>query len=166
MQHKEHAITINAPVEKVWDVLVDVEGYARIFPQTHEVQITESSPTHQIVRIVAEVAGQKQSWVSRRDIDQDRRVIAYEQLEKAQLMSHMGGEWRVRELADGSTELVITHDFAPQEGLVGGLIGAKPGDEDLGEVLSRAVDQISHKDLAAVKAEAERLFAAAGSSKS
>src|SRR5690349_6874291 len=106
MHHTEHAITIDAPRDEVYAVLADVEGYARLFPPTRSVEILEEGDGHQIARLVVDVAGEEQSWVTRRDLDDARRVIAYRQLETAALVGHMGGEWRAFELDERRTQLV------------------------------------------------------------
>ena len=41
MHHTEHAITIDAPLDAVYEILADVEGYARLFPPTQSVEILE-----------------------------------------------------------------------------------------------------------------------------
>jgi ribosome-associated toxin RatA of RatAB toxin-antitoxin module len=158
LHHTEHTITVNAPVEVVWPVLVDVEGYARIFPPTQEVTILEESPEHQIARLVVDVNGVVQSWVSRRDIDAKRGVIAYRQLENAPLMGYMGGEWRALPLGDDQTQLVLTHDFKPREP-VDGKVAGQYTYEEADEIIKAAVERNSVADLGAVKDEAERIAA-------
>ncbi|GAA1288072.1 aromatase/cyclase [Saccharothrix xinjiangensis] len=154
-RHTEHTLTIDAPAEVVWEVLVDVEGYARIFPPTHESRILESSPAHQVVRLVVDVSGQRQSWVSRRDIDAERRVIAYRQLEHAPLIGYMGGEWRALAIDARTTQLVLTHDFQPAEP-VDGRVAGRFTYAEAERLLSDAVERNSVDDMAAVRDEAER----------
>ncbi|MEU3711098.1 SRPBCC family protein [Streptomyces catenulae] len=155
LRHTEHTVTVDAPVDVVWDVLVDVEGYARIFPPTQEAKIIESSETHQIVRLVVDVNGQIQSWVSRRDIDHERHVITYLQLELAPLIGHMGGEWRAYPLTENRTQLVLTHDFRPKDP-VDGKVAGKFTYEQADELLQGGVERNSVDDLGAVRSEAER----------
>ncbi|MGK5627234.1 aromatase/cyclase [Streptomyces sp. URMC 123] len=163
LRHTEHTVTVQAPVDLVWEVLVDVEGYARIFPPTQEAKILEESPRHQTVRLVVDVNGQIQSWVSRRDIDHERRVIRYLQLEHAPLIGHMGGDWRALPIDEGTTQLVLTHDFRPREP-VDGKVAGKFSYAEADELLQGAVERNSVADLGAVKEEAERRAAAARAS--
>ena len=151
--HTEHAITVDAPSDVVFDVLADVEGYTRLFPQTRSVTILEEDGGYQLTRLVVDVGGEELSWVSRRDLDRDRGLIAYRQLETAPLLSSMGGEWRSLPLDERRTQLVITHDFAAR----------KPVDRELTfeeaeEIVLGAVDRNSQKELVAIKAEAERRY--------
>lgn len=154
MRHTEHTVTVHAPAQLVWEVLTDVEGYARIFPPTERVTVLEESPTHQIARLTVRVSGELQSWVSRRDIDEGRRIIAYQQLEKAPMMGHMGGQWRALPIDESTTQLVLTHDFKsaePVDGLIAGKFTVAEADERLGA----AVEHNSVADLTAVKETAE-----------
>ncbi|MEU0940794.1 SRPBCC family protein [Embleya sp. NPDC005971] len=153
MPNLEHTVTINAPIADVWRILLDVEGWVRLFPLTSAARVTESSPTHQIVAITGDIGGRSQSWVSRRDIDEARRVIGYHQVEKAPLVGRMAGEWRAVSTSDTTTELTITHDFEPAP--VGGPVAGVPGGRELDGLLGRALDHLGSAHLAAIKSEAE-----------
>lgn len=157
MFHTEHTVTVEAPADTVFAVLADIENYANLFPPTQESTILEESETHQIARLTVNVSGQIQSWVTRRDLDRQRRVIAYRQLENAAMIEFMGGEWRALPLDEGRTQLVITHDFAarPTE--------AVPSQEKATELLRAAVDRNSDADLDAVRKESERRAQVVGS---
>ncbi|MFI6978985.1 type II toxin-antitoxin system RatA family toxin [Embleya sp. NPDC050154] len=159
MRHLEHTVTIGAPITDVWKVLLDVEGWVRLFPSTSAARVTESSPTHQIVALTGDIGGRSQSWVSRRDIDEVGRVIDYRQVETAPMMKRMAGQWRAVSTSDTTTELTITHDFEPAAPAapVAELSAAR----DLGGLLNRALDQLAPAHLVAIKAEAERVHAGA-----
>ena len=157
MFHTEHTVTVEAPADVVFAVLADIEGYANLFPPTRESTLLEESKTHQIARLVVDVSGQVQSWVTRRDIDRERRVIAYRQLENAPMIEFMGGEWRALPLDEERTQLVITHDFAARPTEV------VPSQEKATELLRAAVDRNSDADLDAVRKESERRAQAVGS---
>lgn len=150
MDHTEHTVTVEAPADVVYVVLADVEGYAKLFPPTESVTMLEEGDGYQIARLVVDVSGQRQSWVSRRDLDREHRVIAYRQLENAPMIEYMGGEWRALPLGDARTQLVITHDFAARP------TSSVPSQEQATALLAAAVERNSHADLAAVRQEAER----------
>jgi aromatase len=151
MDHTEHTVTVNAPVDLVYDILVDVEGYARIFPPTESVKLIESGDNYQIARLVVDVGGEQMSWITRRDLDPKRRVIAYQQLETAPLVAHMSGEWRALELDESRTQLVLTHDFKARRPADG-----RCTEQKALELVQTAVERNSHDDLAAVQQEASR----------
>jgi aromatase len=150
MHHTEHTVTVEASADVVYAVLADVEGYARLFPPTQSVTMLEEGDAHQIARLVVDVSGQLQSWVSRRDLDPRRRVIAYRQLENAPMVEHMGGEWRALPLDANRTQLVITHDFAARP------TSSVPTLDQATALLQAAVERNSLADLAAVRQQAER----------
>ncbi|MET8745887.1 aromatase/cyclase [Streptomyces sp. NPDC004728] len=154
--HTEHTMTVEAHADVVYAVLADIEGYARLFPPTESSTLLEETDTHQIARLVVDVSGQLQSWVTRRDLDRERRTIAYRQLENAPMIEFMGGEWRALPLGENRTQLVITHDFAARS------TDAVPSQEKASALLEAAVDRNSHADLDAVRKEAERRAQAAG----
>lgn len=157
MDHTEHTVTVEANADVVYAVLADIEGYARLFPPTESATLLEEAETHQIARLVVDVSGQRQSWVTRRDLDREHRAIAYRQLENAAMVEYMGGEWRALPLDDRRTQLVITHDFVarPTE--------AVPSQEKATELLRAAVENNSHADLDAVRKEAEKRAQVIGS---
>jgi ribosome-associated toxin RatA of RatAB toxin-antitoxin module len=157
MYHTEHTVTIEANADIVYAVLADVEGYAKLFPPTESVTMLEESSTHQIARLVVDVSGQVQSWVTRRDLDADRRIISYGQLETAAMVEHMGGEWRALPLGENRTQLILTHDFEARA------TDRVPTKEKATELLAAAVEKNSHADLAAVLQESERRVQSVGS---
>lgn len=161
MRHAEHTMTVDAPIDVVWRVLVDVEGYARIFPPTERVTILEAGDDFQVVRLVVSVNGELNTWVSRRDIDAELHVISYRQLETAPLVGSMSGQWRAFPFGTERTQLVLTHDFEVREPVDGMVAGRFPYAE-ADALLRAAVERNSTADLDAVKVESERLAVAPG----
>jgi len=155
MHHTEHTMTVDSPTEIVWEVLADIEGYARLFPPTQEATLLESSDSHQIARLVVDVSGELQTWTTRRELFVDRKVITYRQLETAPLVGHMSGEWRILSFGE-QTQLVLTHDFEVREP-VGDKIAGRFSPAEAEQLLQAAVERNSHADLAAVRDEAHRL---------
>jgi aromatase len=155
MYHEEHSVTVAAPIEAVWRVLLDVQRYADIFPPTQRVDMLDEGENYQVVRLFVDISGELASWTSRRDIDPSRHVIAYRQLETAPIVGSMGGEWRASAGSDGRTDLVLTHDFevrAPIDGKVAGRFDPEVADQ----MLRATVERNSVADLAAVKQAAEQ----------
>jgi len=164
MFHTEHCVTIDAPIQLVYDVLADVEGYATLFPYTQAVTLLESSPDYQIARFQVDVSGKVQSWTSRRDLDNTHRIIYYKQLQTAPLVESMGGEWRCYSLRETQTQLVITHDFAVRAA-VDGLVAGQFTPEKAEEMLRSAVERNSTTELEVLKQEiGKRALALAASS--
>nr|AAG30197.1 cyclase [Streptomyces sp. R1128] len=162
MRHVEHTVTVAAPADLVWEVLADVLGYADIFPPTEKVEILEEGQGYQVVRLHVDVAGEINTWTSRRDLDPARRVIAYRQLETAPIVGHMSGEWRAFTLDAERTQLVLTHDFVTRAAGDDGLVAGKLTPDEAREMLEAVVERNSVADLNAVLGEAERRVRAAG----
>ncbi len=158
MHHAEHAVTVNAPIDTVWAVLLDVARYADIFPPTQQVDLLEESDTHQIARLVVDVNGELASWTSRRDINTDDHIISYRQLDTAPIVGSMGGQWRAFPLPGDATQLVLTHDFRIRTP-VNGVVAERFTAEEADELLQSVVERNSVADLAAVKMDAERVAA-------
>ena len=155
MFHTDHCITSDAPVQIVYEVLADIEGYANLFPPTQSVTLLEQGPNYQIAKLVVDVNGQIQSWTTRRDLYSERGIIRYHQRETATLVHYMGGEWRCFPYGKEQTQLVLIHDFAPREA-VDGLVLGQYTSEKVAEMVHAAVERNSVADLNAVKQEAER----------
>ncbi|GAB3497691.1 aromatase/cyclase [Amycolatopsis cihanbeyliensis] len=155
MTHAEHTVTVEASLAEVWAVLVDVERYADIFPPTQDVTIVEEGDGYQVIKLTVEVNGEVHTWKSRRDVDEERHVIAYRQVETAPLVDRMAGEWRAFSLGPVTTQLVLTHDYAVREP-VDGKVAGRFTPEEAETVLHNAVERNSVADLGAVRQEAER----------
>ncbi|WP_167542485.1 SRPBCC family protein [Streptomyces himastatinicus] len=161
MHHVEDTVTVAAPVDTVWNVLHDVRSHDRVFGPIHEVVVLESSASHQLVQLTVEVnTGVVHTWVTRRDIDSEARVIAFRQVrDLAPLVSHMGGEWRAFPLGPDRTQLVLTQDYAAREA-VNGLVAEKFTPEETEKVLHGVAQRNAVTELESVKAECESRVAA------
>lgn len=154
-EHTEHTVTVAAPRDMVWQLLVDVENYPNLFTATKSAEIIETGDSYELVKLEVDVSGKLQAWTSRRDIDPVHGVIAYRQLQTAPIVEHMGGEWRVFPLGLDRTQLVITHDFAARKADSNGLVANEFTFEQAHEMLATAVERNSVAHLGAIKTEAE-----------
>lgn len=157
MFHIERCTTIDAPVELVYEVLADIEGYTKLFPHTQSVTILEHGSDYQIAKVVVKMGDLLQSWTSRRDLDAAQHIIRYRQLQTAPLIESMGGEWRCFSIGEKQTQLVLTHDFALRKAVDGLLLGQYTT-EQAEKIVCDAVEHNSVADLVAVKQESERRF--------
>jgi aromatase len=85
------------------------------------------------------------SWTSRRRLDPAGRRIDFRQEVSASPLTEMGGSWIVEERGDGSSRLVLLHDFAVD----------RDRPEDV-EWVQRATDTNSRAELGRVRDLAER----------
>ncbi|MEU5884562.1 aromatase/cyclase [Spirillospora sp. NPDC047279] len=141
----EHEITVSAPAETIFALIADVGAWPRLFPPTVHVEHVERGETEELIRIWATANGEAKTWTSRRVLDRAGRRITFRQERSQPPLAAMGGEWSIEEAPGGTARVVLKHDFRPLD--------------DTPEKVSwitRAVDTNSEKELAALKAAAER----------
>ncbi|MEU7061145.1 aromatase/cyclase [Streptomyces sp. NPDC046197] len=143
----EHSITVAAPAATVYALVADVSAWPQVFGPTVHVEVLQDAPAEggeQTLRIWAVADERVRTWTSRRVLDPASRTITFRQLVPAAPVAAMGGAWRVEELEDGRTRVVLLHDYRA--------VGDDPAAE---EQIERAVDGNSRAELAALKNAAE-----------
>ncbi|MFG2885278.1 aromatase/cyclase [Streptomyces sp. NPDC048297] len=147
----EHAITVSAPPDAVYALVADVSGWPQVFGPTVHVEVLEEKAGdgpdgtgEQLLRIWALANDQVRTWTSRRVLDPRARTITFRQVVSAAPVATMGGTWRVEPVDDGTTRVVLLHDYR-----------AIDDDPKAEELIERAVDRNSVAELAALKKAAE-----------
>ncbi|WP_117210715.1 aromatase/cyclase [Allorhizocola rhizosphaerae] len=139
-----HIITVNAPAQTIYGLISDVTKWPYIFSPTVHVQTTQLDANNERLRLWAFANGQVRTWVSRRTLDPENLRIRFHQVITSPPVESMGGEWVLEPLADGTTRVVLLHDFT--------IINDDPDDRSF---VTRAVDSNSNAELAALKRAAE-----------
>jgi aromatase len=147
----EHSVTVAAPPDTVYALVADVTAWPQVFGPTVHVEVLEEShgddgtgTGEQLLRIWAIANEQVRTWTSRRTLDARARVITFRQVVSAAPVATMGGTWRVEPLEDGTTRVVLLHDYR-----------AVNDDPEAEQLIERAVDRNSVAELAALKNAAE-----------
>ncbi|QOV35711.1 aromatase/cyclase [Streptomyces ferrugineus] len=144
----EHSVSVAAPPADVYRLVADVSAWPQVFgPTVHVEVLQEADPERggeQTLRIWATAEGRVKAWTSRRVLDPAARTVVFRQVVSAPPVASMGGEWRVEEQSDGTTRVVLLHDYRA--------VGDDPEAEAL---IARAVDRNSNAELAALKNAAE-----------
>ncbi|MEU2154422.1 aromatase/cyclase [Streptomyces sp. NPDC019396] len=143
----EHSVTVSAPVSTVYDLIADVSAWPQVFGPTVHVEVIEEAPEsggEQLLRIWAIANEQVRTWTSRRVLDPEARSITFQQVVPAAPVASMGGAWRLEPVDDGTTRVVLLHDYRA--------VGDDPAAEEL---IEQAVDRNSRSELAALKNVAE-----------
>ncbi len=145
----EHSITVAAPPEACYALVADVASWPQVFGPTVHVEVLEESRDEtgageQLLRIWAIANEQVRTWISRRTLDPHSRTVTFRQVVSAAPVASMGGTWRIEALEDGTTRVVLLHDYRA--------VGDGPEAEQL---IERAVDRNSVAELAALKNAAE-----------
>ncbi len=144
VEHSEHSIRIDAPIEKVYALIADVTSWPVIFEPTVYTEHLERGETEERFRIWALANGAVKTWSSRRSLDAAARTISFQQEVSQPPVSSMGGTWSFIEAADGATEVSLRHHYTAVE--------------DAPEALDwivRALDTNSAKELAGLRRAAE-----------
>lgn len=139
-----HIVTVNAPAATVYGLISDVTKWPYIFSPTVHVQTMLLDDNNERLRLWAFANGEVRTWASRRTLDPDCLRIRFHQVITSPPVESMGGEWVIEPLADGSTRVVLLHDFT--------IINDDPDDRTF---VTRAVDHNSTAELASLKRAAE-----------
>jgi aromatase len=146
--HKEveHEIIVEAPAEAVYRLIAEVENWPRIFPPTIHAERVEQSGDTERIRIWATANGAAKNWTSRRVLDPARRRIEFRQEVSAPPVAAMGGTWIIETLGDAQCRVRLLHDYRAVDDDPAGL-----------KWIDEAVDRNSGSELAALKANVERI---------
>jgi ribosome-associated toxin RatA of RatAB toxin-antitoxin module len=139
-----HIITVNAPAPAIYGLISDVTKWPYVFGPTVHVQTMQLDENNERLRLWAFANGEVRTWASRRTLDPDCLRIRFHQVITSPPVESMGGEWVIEPLADGSTRVVLLHDFT--------VINDDPDDRAF---ITKAVDHNSNAELAALKRAAE-----------
>ncbi|MFF9011365.1 aromatase/cyclase [Streptomyces sp. NPDC014870] len=140
----EHEITIQAPAERVYRLIAEVENWSRIFPPTVHVDVVERQGAQEVIHIWATANGEPKDWVSRRTLDPQARRITFRQQVSRPPVAAMGGEWIIESSSAGESRVRLLHDYR-----------AVDGDPEKLAWIDEAVDRNSRAELAALKQNVE-----------
>jgi ribosome-associated toxin RatA of RatAB toxin-antitoxin module len=98
-----------APVEKIWDLINDVESHPHLMEHVRSVEVLERSSTHRRTAWEIELKGCVVRWVEHEDIDAERYRIDYHQIEGD--MGQFEGCWQLERLSDESSRATLTVSF-------------------------------------------------------
>jgi aromatase len=145
LHRTEHRLVVSAPADQLYALVADVTRWPAVFEPNLHVHHLERGERQERFRLWALLNGTVKSWTSRRELDPAQRTVSFEQEVSQPPVASMGGQWRLEPLPDGRTEVVLLHHFS--------VVGDDP---DTVDWINRAVDGNSEKELAALRAVAER----------
>ncbi|MFH8737489.1 MULTISPECIES: SRPBCC family protein [unclassified Streptomyces] len=110
--HTENSITIDAPIDLVWDVTNDIENWPQLFSEyaSLEVLSREGDKTTFRLTMHPDDNGKVWSWVSERTIDRAKRSVRARRVETGPF-AHMDIRWDYTETPEG-TRMDWVQDFA------------------------------------------------------
>ncbi|MER6629389.1 SRPBCC family protein [Streptomyces sp. NPDC000987] len=109
--HTQNEIVIAAPLELVWDMTNDLEGWPRLFSEYASVEILSRDGGRTRFRLTMhpDENGTVWSWVSEREPDRESLTVRARRVETGPF-SYMNILWEYEETAEG-VRMVWTQDF-------------------------------------------------------
>ena len=100
--HADNAISINAPIELVWDITNDVESWPRLFMEYASVEILERNANTVRFRLTLhpDRAGRTWSWVCERTMFPQTRTVRAHHVETG-VFEYMNIVWQYETRSDG-----------------------------------------------------------------
>ncbi|MFG2333950.1 SRPBCC family protein [Streptomyces sp. NPDC048604] len=110
--HTDNSITIDAPLELVWDMTNDIENWPRLFSEYASVEVLsrEGEATTFRLTMHPDESGKVWSWVSERTMDRESRTVRARRVETGPF-AHMNIKWEYVELP-GGVQMRWVQDFA------------------------------------------------------
>ncbi|WP_327693328.1 SRPBCC family protein [Streptomyces sp. NBC_00459] len=110
--HTENSITVDAPLDLVWDITNDIENWPRLFTEYSSLEVLsrEGDTTAFRLTMYPDDNGKVWSWVSERTVDRANRIVRARRVETGPF-AHMNILWEYTELP-GGTQMRWTQDFA------------------------------------------------------
>ena len=110
----DNAIVINAPLDFVWDTMLDVEGWPNLFSEYASAEVLKRDGNTVRFRLTThpdeDNGGQVWSWVSERTSDAKTRTVKAHRVETGPF-EFMNIEWYYEPTTDGGTKMRWVQDF-------------------------------------------------------
>ena len=143
MPYVETSLVVKAGPEAIYPIIKDMEKYPEFMADLVSVDVLERHETFTVTKWVSNVDGRIIKWTERDDFDDERRHIAYRQLEGD--LKRFEGEW-VLTPTGAETEIKLTVDFEFGIPMIAGL---------LNPILKKKVKTNSENMLKAIKERLE-----------
>jgi aromatase len=116
--HTDNEVMINAPLDVVWERMMDVEGWPDLFSEYAKAEVTERDGDTIKFRLTThpdpEYDGQVWSWISERTADPASHSSKSRRIETGPF-EYMNIEWYFED-ADGGTRMRWVQDFSMKPG--------------------------------------------------
>jgi aromatase len=116
--HTDNEVVINAPLDVVWERMMDVEGWPDLFSEYAKAEVTERDGDTIKFRLTThpdpEYDGQVWSWISERTADPASHSSKSRRIETGPF-EYMNIEWYFED-ADGGTRMRWVQDFSMKPG--------------------------------------------------
>jgi coenzyme Q-binding protein COQ10 len=101
---------IRGELNRVYELVADMESYPRFMPSLNRLEVLERGEGWTVTAWDTSISGMNFRWQERDDFDEANRRITYRQIKGD--LKRFEGEWRVEEEADGvRVTLKVDFDF-------------------------------------------------------
>ena len=107
--HTTTAITMRAPLERIFETAADLSGWPKILPHYRYIHYYERGPVRNIVKMAARRSGIPIAWTSEEIIDRDKMEVRFTHLKAFTKGMHV--VWRFHATPAG-VRVEIVHDLA------------------------------------------------------
>ncbi len=112
--HTDNEVLIDAPIDFVWERMMDIEAWPDLFTEYAKAEVLESEGNHVKFRLTThpdpEYDGQVWSWISEREADPEKRTSKSRRIETGPF-EYMNIEWYFEEVEEG-TMMRWVQDFS------------------------------------------------------
>jgi ribosome-associated toxin RatA of RatAB toxin-antitoxin module len=103
-------ITVEAPIERVWNTILDVERYPESMETVRYVRVVdERGDTCRRVAWSVLLKGSILEWEEEEEIDPAARLVVFKQLQGD--LEHFDGDWRLEDLGSERTKVLFKVSF-------------------------------------------------------
>jgi ribosome-associated toxin RatA of RatAB toxin-antitoxin module len=134
---------MSAPIDRIWEVINDLESYPRLMDHVRDLKVLEHSPTHRLAEWQIDLKGCVMRWTEREDIDRANYRIDYRALDGD--LADFEGFWQLEAVSETSTRVMHTVRFE---------IGIPMLSQILNPVAERAIRDNTQKMLASLGSQA------------
>lgn len=139
LRNVEHSDVVDAPAERLYDLVSDVTRWPVIFGPCVYARRLEQTDDAERIELWAQTNGQVKSWTSRRVLDAAGHRVSFRQERTAAPIAAMSGEWSFPAVGDERTKMLLKHGFSAVDDDAGAL-----------EWITTAVDRNSVQELNAL----------------
>ena len=108
MPYTERKQIIKAPLEKVYELACNMEGYPNFMPDVQSVKVVQRGENSTITDWVTDIDGTEIMWNEEDHFDSANHIIEYKLLDGD--LDKFEGQWRFVSCPEG-TEVTLTCDF-------------------------------------------------------
>lgn len=100
---------IPAPVQRVWEVINDVERYPALMKSVLSLDVLESGEGYRVTAWKVDLKGCVMGWVEREEASRELLRIDYRQVDGD--LEQFEGHWQLREESEAETSVVLAVRF-------------------------------------------------------